>query len=169
MARQSALLAPLLLLAACGGHAGSADPVRGAPLIGASGDTLGTVELEQKTGFLALHLRGHDLPAGLHGLHLHANGICTPPDFKSAGAHFNPLGKQHGRLNPNGQHAGDLPNLTVARDGSARADLVLTTIQRADLLTETGAALVIHANPDDEKTDPSGNSGDRIACAVLKH
>lgn len=141
---------------------------RPAPLIGASGDTLGSVELESKAGALILHLRAHTLAEGKHGMHLHTNGSCIPPDFKSAGGHFNPLGKEHGRLNPNGAHAGDLGNLTVAHDGSARADITLSTLLRADLLTESGGALVIHASPDDEKTDPSGNSGDRIACAVLK-
>ncbi|MEO8030102.1 MAG: superoxide dismutase family protein [Gemmatimonadota bacterium] len=162
-------LAPFVLLLACGKGAGSADPVAGFPIVASSGDTLGSIELEQKTGFVVLHLKAHDLPAGLHGMHLHANGICTPPDFKTAGGHFNPLGKQHGRLNPAGAHAGDLPNLTVSSSGTAKADLVLTTIARAELLGSAGAALVIHASPDDEKTDPSGNSGDRIACAVLKH
>jgi Cu-Zn family superoxide dismutase len=161
-------LLTLLLLTACGGGAGTAEPALGSPLISASGDTIGAVQVQQKSGFVALHLSASGLPPGLHGLHLHAAGLCEAPDFKSAGGHFNPLGKMHGRLNPTGAHAGDLPNLEVSPAGSAKVDLVVTTTTLADLLNTSGAALVIHAAPDDEKTDPTGNSGARIACAVLK-
>lgn len=161
-------LLSLFLLAACGGGAGTPAPALGSPLISAHGDTIGTVQLEQKTWYVALHLRAHGLPPGLHGMHLHSAGLCERPDFKTAAGHFNPLGKMHGRLNPAGAHAGDLPNLEVSSSGTAKADLKLTTIVRADLLGTRGAALVIHAAPDDEKTDPAGNSGARIACAVIK-
>jgi Cu-Zn family superoxide dismutase len=102
---------------------------------------------------------------------VHAVGKCDPPDFATAGPHFNPLNKQHGALNPQGSHAGDLPNITVAPDGTGRME---TTTEQLTLGSgplsvwdADGSALVIHANPDDFKTDPTGNSGNRIACGVL--
>ncbi|HEY8806692.1 MAG TPA: superoxide dismutase family protein [Candidatus Limnocylindria bacterium] len=112
------------------------------------------------------------LPAGQHGWHLHTVGKCDPPDFASAGAHFNLDSHQHGSLNPQGPHAGDLGNLSVAADGTAKAELVakLVTLEagHANSLFKTdGTAIVVHADPDDEKTDPSGNSGARIACGVI--
>ncbi len=106
-----------------------------------------------------------------HGFHIHAVGKCEPPAFTSAGAHLNPYGKKHGHKNPDGAHAGDLPNLTVGADGTGSIDVtaagVTLTAGRASLLQPGGASLVLHANPDDEKTDPAGNSGARIVCGVI--
>ena len=112
------------------------------------------------------------LPSGQHGWHLHTVGTCDPPDFSSAGAHFNPDAHQHGSLNPQGPHAGDLGNLSVGADGTAKFELVAKLVSleagRANSLFKTGGtAIVVHADPDDEKTDPSGNSGARIACGVI--
>jgi Cu-Zn family superoxide dismutase len=103
----------------------------------------------------------------MHGIHLHAIGRCEGPDFKSAGGHWNPAGHQHGRDNPMGAHLGDLPNFDVAGQTVASLTLPVGGITAADLADADGTALVIHADPDDYKTDPSGNSGARIACAVL--
>jgi len=112
-----------------------------------------------------------DLPPGVHGLHIHEVGKCDPPDFKSAGAHFNPSGKQHGEFNPQGQHAGDMGNVRVDPSGSAEISLmnerVTLEAQPNSLLKPGGTSLVLHANADDQMTDPSGNSGDRIACGII--
>lgn len=140
-------------------------------MINAQGQNVGSVlgtDLGEKGG-IKLVLDVSKLPPGAHGLHVHAIGKCDPPDFASAGAHFNPDGKKHGLGNPDGPHAGDLPNLVVGQNGTAKVEIVAAGIPagpKHDLFPD-GAALVIHNNPDDEKTDPSGNSGARIACGVM--
>jgi Cu-Zn family superoxide dismutase len=115
-----------------------------------------------------LHL--HDLSPGEHAVHFHQVPKCEGPDFKSAGGHFNPEGKKHGFDNPEGHHAGDMRNFTVGADGKANiytADDDVTLKDGPDSLLTNGAAIVVHAKADDYKTDPSGNSGDRIACGVI--
>jgi superoxide dismutase, Cu-Zn family len=114
-----------------------------------------------------------DLPPGEHAVHFHQKPMCDPPDFKSAGGHLNPTNKQHGFDNPNGHHAGDMPNFTVKANGTAKAtvkdeDVVLGTGSEANsLFANGGTSIMIHAKADDMKTDPSGNSGDRIACGAI--
>ena len=113
-----------------------------------------------------------NLPEGPHGTHIHAVGKCTAPDFASAGPHWNPAGRQHGRLNPPGPHLGDLPNLEVRENGTGRVDFDLpvptgTPADANPLLDADGTAIVIHAAADDERTDPAGNSGARIACGAF--
>jgi Cu-Zn family superoxide dismutase len=132
-------------------------------LVNSAGASIGAVQAEQRAAGTYLRIAVQDLTPGEHGLHLHAVGRCDGPDFKSAGAHWNPAGKQHGHLNPLGAHAGDLPNLTVSSNGHGALNFLVTGHELADA---DGTSLVIHAKPDDYKTDPSGNSGDRIACAV---
>jgi Cu-Zn family superoxide dismutase len=143
----------------------------------AAGARTGVATLTDTAGTLRLDLSASRLSPGPHGLHFHAVGVCTPPDFKSAGAHFNPEGKQHGRLNPEGPHLGDLPNIHAGADGSVDTSMTLPrdlitpgprSIFQASDTAPGGAALVIHAGPDDERTDPSGDSGDRVACAVIE-
>lgn len=112
-------------------------------------------------------------PGAEHGFHVHERGLCGPPDFSSAGGHFNPHGRQHGFQNPAGPHAGDLPNLRANAEGVADTTFLATNVRlRAgapeSLVREGGVALMVHARPDDYRTDPSGESGDRIACAVLR-
>jgi Cu-Zn family superoxide dismutase len=112
------------------------------------------------------------MPPGKHGIHVHAVGRCEAPEFKTAGAHFNPTDKQHGLQNPAGAHSGDLPNLVVDQEGRGKATFTAKGATlgegKGSLLGPEGTALVIHADPDDEKTDPAGNSGARIACGVIR-
>jgi Cu-Zn family superoxide dismutase len=138
------------------------------PLVNAAGQTVGSVRAWQTAGGVSLHIAATGLSHGIHGVHVHAIGRCDPPDFASAGPHWNPAGRKHGINNPQGPHAGDLPNVEVAANGVLGATVVLPGAAMANLLDADGAALVIHAQGDDYKTDPSGNSGARIACAVIR-
>ncbi len=134
----------------------------------AQGRDLGSVTLVESGQGIRVsgHLRG--LPPGEHAIHLHATGRCEPP-FESAGPHWNPTTQQHGTQNPQGPHLGDMPNLTVGADSTATVQQVTpggTLRGQNALLDADGAAVVVHAGPDDDRTDPSGNSGARIACGV---
>src|SRR3954454_3019154 len=159
-------LIPALLLSAC---ETVAEPPGGAPmpLINSGGQTIGSVRAWQTTGGISFHVAATGLPHGLHGIHVHPIGRCDPPDFASAGTHWNPLGRQHGLNNPQGPHAGDLPNVEVAANGVLNQTLVLPHASLAELLDADGASILIHANADDYVSQPSGNSGPKIACAVL--
>lgn len=163
-------LPPLLLAAAgaaCAPMAPPETPVVTASLMRADGAAIGAVRLFGEPTGVLLRVNASGLPPGQHGVHLHAVGRCDPPAFTSAGPHWNPTGKQHGHLNPAGWHRGDLGNLGVGTDGRLVAGLLAPGATLAELRDADGTALVIHAKPDDGRTDPSGNSGDRIACAVL--
>lgn len=106
--------------------------------------------------------------AGQHGFHLHQAGACDAPDFASAKGHLNPAGKQHGADNPAGMHMGDMTNLVVGADGTASTAIPLAAGLAPDILFDAdGTAIVVHAGPDDYRTDPAGNSGARVACGVL--
>ena len=167
-----ASLAVTLSLAITPLVATAAGPAAKATLQDAQGKGVGTATLKPAKGGVQIAVSVAGLPPGKHGFHLHAAGKCDPPDFKSAGPHFNPAGKQHGHKNPQGAHAGDLPNLTVGKNGKGKATFTAkgTTLGEGagSLLGPDGTALVIHADPDDEKTDPAGNAGARIACGVVE-
>ncbi len=137
-----------------------------------TGRSLGTATATQEGDRIRVRIVGTNLPPGVHGAHLHAIGDCAPPDFSSAGPHWNPTGRLHGTQNPQGPHLGDLPNLLIGTDGQGTLEYVVPAAQleRGDraLLDRDGASLVVHAAADDNRTDPSGNSGARIACGVLE-
>ena len=156
------LLAPL----AIGGCITTGEPAGGPTfaLVGTAGQSLGSVRMWETPGGVTFRITASGLP---HGIHVHAVGRCDPPGFASAGAHLNPAARKHGLNNPAGPHLGDLPNVTVAANGVLQEAVTLAHTSFASLLDADGAALVIHAKADDYVTDPSGNSGDRIACAVI--
>lgn len=158
------------LIGNCGGD--SAPLTAKAVLVDTKGVKVGEAKLEETPQGVKIAVKVENLPPGVHAFHIHEKGVCAAPDFTSAGAHFNPHGKKHGLKNPQGPHAGDLPNLNVGPDGKASLETVaaLVTLKEGkpnSLLQPGGTSLVIHANPDDDVTDPAGNAGPRIACGVI--
>jgi Cu-Zn family superoxide dismutase len=143
-----------------------------AQLKDAQGKVVGNATLGEASDGVRITLRVNGLKPGEHGFHIHTVGKCEPPDFASAGAHFNPYEKKHGLDNPNGPHAGDFPNLKVGAGGmgSLNSTDTLVTLREGpnSLFRPGGTSLIVHADPDDEKTDPAGNSGERVACGVIE-
>ena len=148
---------------ASGTFASAADP---------SGPSIGWVKLtEDRNGVVHVNVKVEGLTTGLHGIHIHTTGACTPT-FMAAGGHYNPApAHEHGLDNPNGPHAGDLPNLVVDVGGRGTLNARTDRVTIAELLTGDGSAFIIHANQDSQTTTPGengpGNSGARIACAVV--
>ncbi|MEO8547243.1 MAG: superoxide dismutase family protein [Sphingomicrobium sp.] len=159
------LMTPLAL----GACTSIGEPVGGPTfaLVGAAGQSVGSVRMWETPGGVTFRIAAAGLPHGIHGLHVHAVGRCDPPGFTTAGPHWNPAGTKHGFNAPGGPHAGDLPNVTVAANGVLQESVTLAHASFASLLDADGSALVIHAKADDYVTDPSGDSGARIACGVI--
>jgi Cu-Zn family superoxide dismutase len=171
MNRRLLALIPAILFAAAV-FAQGAPATAHAAFVDASGKSVGTATLTQTTGGVQITATLTGLPAGTHAIHVHAVGKCEAPGFTTAGGHFNPDMKQHGMKNPMGAHAGDLPNFDVAADGTASVSILAAHVTLVEgpnsLFHDGGTALVIHAGADDYMTDPSGNSGARIACGVIE-
>ncbi|GIN20677.1 MAG TPA: superoxide dismutase family protein [Bacillus bacterium] len=175
----------LLIISACSGNKDTAEQEKredtamvnaetpiNIPLINTEGEKVGEAELSENSKGVAIHVRAEGLEPGKRAIHIHETGKCEPPDFKSAGGHFNPGHKEHGFHNPKGYHAGDMPNLEVNSEGKVdeiikTADVTLERGKPNSLLDKDGSALVVHAGEDDYVTDPAGNAGDRIICGAI--
>jgi len=136
-----------------------------------SGSKLGFIQMRETKDGVLIRLDLHGLPAGEHAIHIHTFGTCEPP-FTSAGVHYNPDNKKHGMKSPDGPHAGDLPNVTVSSSGELKTEFVskqitLKQFEPHSVFKEQGTSFIIHAGPDDNVSDPAGNSGDRIACRTI--
>ena len=151
---------------ACASGQPGGTPAARARLVDANGQPAGELSLYSEEAGTRVVGELPNLPAGAHGFHFHAVGSCQPPGFESAGAHFNPTNKKHGLQNSAGPHLGDMPNVSTSRVNIVVQGLQLTGAN--GLIDGDGAAIVLHANPDDLRTDPSGNSGARIRCGVVE-
>lgn len=167
-----ATLPIILASAACatsGSH--STAPTAKAKLAAGDGAPRGTALVTEAADGLHVLVKAEGLTPGIHAVHIHTTGTCTGPDFTSAGGHWNPTHHQHGKDNPAGMHMGDMPNMQAGSDGNGQIEYVIAggTISGGStpLLDADGAAVVIHAQADDNKSDPAGNAGGRIACGVL--
>lgn len=191
MIRTGCAIAALMLTAACGGaettntampandmmtsgnevlpveNGSAAAESATATLTKADGSAAGSAVATTTAEGLAVTVSVTGITPGEHGVHVHMTGKCDAPGFTTAGGHWNPGSTQHGLDNPQGAHAGDMPNLSVADDGSGTLTFTLRSGTMAQLLDADGSAFVVHAGKDDQKTDPSGDSGDRVACGVF--
>jgi Cu-Zn family superoxide dismutase len=170
MRRPMAMLATALL-AACATPRTDGRPTATADIRDAQGEVVATATLVQDGERVELTVTATALPPGAHGIHLHEVGTCAAPDFTSAGGHFNPTSRRHGFDNPEGPHAGDLRNIEIAAGGGGRYveanDRITLTDGPRSVMDGNGTAIVVHAGPDDYRTDPTGDSGSRIACGVI--
>ncbi|MFB0612977.1 superoxide dismutase family protein [Aurantiacibacter poecillastricola] len=173
MQRLALPIASLALFAVAGcatAYEDSSDQVGSATLSDRSGNDVGMARLYAQDGEVTVSVDFTGLSAGTHAVHLHMTGDCSAPDFTSAGGHLNPSGNEHGTLNPQGAHLGDLPNVEISTAGmgtmshtlSGQSTMVLPQIFDAD-----GTALVVHEGADDYRTDPAGAAGSRVACGVF--
>jgi superoxide dismutase, Cu-Zn family len=160
----------LLFLLIHTANAGAQNQAR-ADIKNAEGKSVGTASLRETKDGVVITVNVKGLPQGLHAVHVHTVGKCDAPAFTSAGGHFNPQNKKHGLKNPDGPHAGDLPDMFVNKDGMGRYEALMESMTlgagETSVFDADGSATVVHATADDNVTDPAGNSGDRIACGVI--
>lgn len=154
------------------GCGSSPTPQAKATLVDPHGKKVGEATLAETAKGVKITLKVENLPPGEHAFHIHEKGLCDPPDFKTAGGHFNPFGKEHGLKNPEGPHAGDLPNITIGSEGRGSFEIMapLVTLKIAEknsLFQPGGTSLMIHQGPDDNVSDPAGHAGPRIACGPI--
>ena len=174
------LVSTVGLLAACtqdasvassGSVPPSAAPTAKAALVANDGAARGEAMITQSADGLRVRVRAAGLTPGAHAVHIHMTGRCTPPDFASAGGHWNPTGRQHGKDNPQGMHMGDMPNMIAGSDGIGEVEYLVSdgviSGGTMPLLDADGAAVVVHAQADDYKSDPAGNAGGRVLCGVV--
>jgi len=136
----------------------------------ADGIQVGEITLTEVPRGVLLALDLFEVPPGDHALHIHAVGKCEPPKFESAGPHFNPENKEHGLKNPQGPHAGDMPNIHIPKSGKVKLEVLNQMISLSGtnaLLDDDGSAVIIHEGADDYTSDPAGHAGNRLACAVV--
>ena len=169
MRHVATLLTALVALAAA--PIASAADMAGADIVNTDGEVIGKAAFEQTPTGVLISVDVTGLPPGGHGIHLHAVGACTP-NFKAATGHINPDKVKHGLRNPEGPDNGDLPNLFVAADGTARAEFFTTRVSVSGgdmpaLLDEDGSTVIIHEHPDDHMSQPIGGAGGRIACGII--
>ena len=165
--KRATILSLALACACVSAGVAQAQPKASADMKDATGKTVGEAIVEQQAGGVQITATFTGLPPGERAFHIHTVGKCEPP-FESAGGHFNPTSKQHGKDNPSGPHAGDMPNLDVPQSGRVKVQLTVKDVTLdGGLLDADGAALVVHEGADDYKSDPAGNAGKRIACGVL--
>jgi Cu-Zn family superoxide dismutase len=169
MDRKLTLAALLSVALGLGSSAYAADKAS-AVLKDKDGKEVGKAELTDTPSGVLMRLALDGVPPGDHAFHIHAVGKCEPPDFKSAGPHFNPDETKHGLINAEGPHSGDMPNLHVPDSGKLTVEVLnemVTLGGEQALLDDDGSAIVVHAVADDYQTDPAGDAGDRIACGVV--
>ena len=140
-------------------------------LMDPDGKQIGNVAISELAHGLRIFAQAGNVPPGVHAFHIHETGQCEPPDFESAGDHYNPTGKQHGWDNPEGPHAGDFANVHVHEDGRLAVEYFTNAVTLGEgettLFDDDGSAVVLHEGPDDYQTDPAGHAGNRIACGVI--
>lgn len=155
------------------GSAGAQQMTATATLINPDGEEIGEARLTETSHGVLIQVHVQGLEPGAHGFHIHETGSCTAPEFSDAGGHFAPRGNAHGFMRPDGKHAGDLPNLHVPASGSVTTErlagaVTLEAGAEGSLFDDDGAALVIHANPDDYASQPAGGGGTKVACGVIR-
>jgi len=169
--RRLCLCLPLAAAILCAA-AFAKEPVKVVNLVDSNGGSVGTAAIRPYKQGVRVHLNVKNLPPGVHAMHFHETASCTPPDFKSAGGHFNPTHAEHGLENPKGPHAGDMQNITVEANGTSHQSVVDDRVTLApgmpnSLFANGGTSLVIHAQADDMMSQPAGNAGARIACGTI--